>query len=316
MLKYIIIASIIGVICFGLWFWNLSGPKQLNFADRWYPGSSEIRNNVIIRNIGYGSIDADHDSQRQAYDEYYPAGVGNQGDSPDCNGKKFPTLIFFHGGSWKDGEREDYGFVGRTFAARGFFTVIADYRKAPAHKFPSFVADAARAIAQVKRNIDRKPCADPDQIYVMGHSAGAHLAMMAALDPQWLVVEGMDTDIIKGVIGISGPYDFLPFESGGPAEDALGNWPRLEETQPITYVGNNAPPLLLLTGDADKTVRPLNSENLHKAIQDVEGKSELTLYPGLDHTDPLMAIARPFRGKARVIEDAVRFMQAYSRTDQ
>lgn len=218
-------------------------------------------------------------------------------------------LIFFHGGSWRDGEREGYGFLGRAFASRGFVTVIADYRKSPKVRFPTFVEDTAAAIAWVNANIATHD-GDADRIFVMGHSAGAHIAMMTALDPQWLAAQNLTPDVIKGVIGLAGPYDFLPLTSDS-SKIALGQWPDLTETQPITYARADAPPLLLLTGDKDTVVKPRNSKALSEKIQALGGQQQLKIYPDVGHADIIMAVARPFRQKAAVVADVVNFINAH-----
>lgn len=304
-MKIALIVLVVLLAAFGLWFWLVPGPAKLNQIDRLWPGGGNARP-IVVRNIGYGSIDARIDNARQAYDVYYPDGVGGTKDAPDCNGRTYPSLVFFHGGSWRDGDKASYAFVGRAFAKRGFFTYVADYRKVPDHVFPDFVADAARAIADIHRNLIKYPCADPKRLYVMGHSAGAHIAMMAALDPQWLKANDSDPSIITGVIGLAGPYDFYPFTGEG-AKAALGHWPRPKETQPITYARGDAPPLLLLTGDADTTVKPRNSKVLAEKVTALGGKAELKLYPGVGHSGIIMAISRPFRRIASVIEDVVAF---------
>ncbi|MEE9434591.1 MAG: alpha/beta hydrolase [Sphingorhabdus sp.] len=295
MLKFILIALFVALIGFGIWFWNLTGPQQLDLADRWYPGSSQDASTAVT-GISYG------DDDRQKLDIYTPLKAAR-------DGKRQKTLVFFHGGAWRDGEREGYAFLGKAFAARGLVTVIADYRKTPAVKFPAFVEDTASALAWVHKNISDHR-GDPDQIYVAGHSAGAHISMMAALDRQWLGREGLDSDIIKGVIGLAGPYDFLPFDKGSSSQTALGDWPRAGETQPISYVRRDAPPLLLLTGDKDTVVKPRNSKRLAVAMQDIEGQATLKIYSGVDHADIVMAIARPFRRKAPVVDDILAFIES------
>lgn len=299
----IILALLLAV--FGLWYWLVPGPTKLNQIDRIWPGGSNTKP-VVVRNIGYGSIDPRVDNARQAYDVYYPDGVGGANDATDCTGRTYPSIIFFHGGSWRDGDKAAYAFVGREFAKRGFFTFVADYRKVPKNLFPDFVADAARAIADIHRNLSKYPCADPERLYVMGHSAGAHIAMMAALDPQWLKANDVDPSLIAGVIGLAGPYDFYPFTGEG-AKAALGHWPRPEETQPIAYAREDAPPLLLLTGDSDTTVKPRNSKVLAEKVTALGGKAEIKLYPGVGHSGIIMAVSRPFRSIAPVIDDVVAF---------
>jgi len=292
MIKYTLLALLVAVVAFGGWFWMKTDPQKLDFVDRIAPGSAEHSATPTV-GIAYGA------DERQKLDIYVPE---SKSDKP------YPVLVFFHGGAWRDGEREGYGFLGRAFAARGIVTVVADYRKAPKDLFPAFVEDTASAIAWVNTNI-AKHKGDPDRLYIMGHSAGAHLVTMVALDPQWLAARGLETPIIKGVVGLAGGYDFLPFTTDS-SKVALGQWPRPEETQPITYARADAPPLLLLTGDADTVVKPRNSTSLNARMNELGGRSELKIYQGVDHADIIMAISRPFRAKAPVIADVTGFIQA------
>ena len=292
MIKFILSALLLVLVVSGFWFWNKTDPQKLDFADRMAPGAVELAEPPIT-GIAYGS------DARQQLDIYAPLGRTETAH---------PVLIFFHGGSWRDGEREGYGFVGRAFASRGFVTVIADYRKAPKVRFPAFVQDTAATIAWVHTNI-AKHDGDPECIFLMGHSAGAHIAMMAALDPQWLAAKELKPDVIKGVIGLAGPYDFLPLTSDS-SKIALGQWPDLTETQPITYVRADAPPLLLLTGDKDTVVKPRNSQALADKIAALGGQPRLKIYSGVDHADIIMAVARPFRTKAPILQDVSEFARA------
>ena len=294
MIKYIVFVLILALVGSGIWFWSKTDPQKLDFADRMAPGPVEYRQ-APLTSIAYG------DDARQKLDIYLP--------KQNAAGAS-AVLIFFHGGSWHDGEREGYGFLGRAFAARGFVTVIADYRKAPSVRFPAFVQDTASAIAWVHANI-AKHDGDADRIFVMGHSAGAHIAMMTALDPQWLAANNLAPNVIKGVIGLAGPYDFLPLTTDS-SKIALGQWPDLTETQPITFARADAPPLLLLTGDKDTVVKPRNSKILSEAIQALGGQQQLRIYPDVDHADIIMAVARPFRQKAPVVSDVVNFIKAQS----
>ena len=294
MIKYIVFVIVLVLVGSGIWFWSKTDPQKLDFADRMAPGPVEYRQ-APLTSIAYG------DDARQKLDVYLPKqnAVGASA-----------VLIFFHGGSWHDGEREGYGFLGRAFAARGFVTVIADYRKAPSVRFPAFVQDTASAIAWVHANI-AKYDGDADRIFIMGHSAGAHIAMMTALDPQWLAANNLTPNVIKGVIGLAGPYDFLPLTSDS-SKIALGQWPNLTETQPITYARGDAPPLLLLTGDKDTVVKPRNSKILSEKIQALGGQQQLRIYPDVDHADIIMAVARPFRQKAPIVTDVVNFIKSHN----
>ena len=104
-----------------------------------------------------------------------------------------PVVVFIYGGGWKEGDKSQYKFVAASLAARGFVTVVPDYGLYPAVRFPVFLQDAAAAVAWVKGNIARYG-GDPRRVFLMGHSAGAHIAAMLTLDPQWLKADGVDVD--------------------------------------------------------------------------------------------------------------------------
>ncbi|MBL0923153.1 MAG: alpha/beta hydrolase [Sphingomonadaceae bacterium] len=292
MTKYVLLILLLAALAFGGWFWMKTDPQKLDFVDRVAPGASEYAGTPTV-GIAYGT------DERQKLDIYVPTGRAD---------RAYPVLVFFHGGAWRDGERKGYGFLGRALAARGVVTVVADYRKTPKVRFPAFVEDTAAAVAWVNGNIGRYR-GDASRLFVMGHSAGAHVAMMTALDRQWLAAKNLDTAIIRGVIGLAGPYDFLPLTTDS-SKIALGQWPDLSETQPITYARADAPPLLLLTGDIDTVVKPRNSQALSARIAELGGRQQLKIYPGVDHADIIMAIARPFRGKAPVVDDVMGFILA------
>ncbi len=220
-----------------------------------------------------------------------------------------PVVVFFFGGSWNSGRRQDYAFAGRAFAAQGFVTVVADYRLVPQVHYPAFVEDGAAAVAWTRANIARFG-GDPARIGVTGHSAGAYIAMMLALDPRWLAAAGA-TGAVKAVAGLAGPYDFYPFEAGGAAEAAFSVAADPRETQPIAHVGDvprgSVPPALLQTGDEDVTVRPRNVTALAAALQAAGASVETRSYPGIGHIGIILAVSKPFRGKAPALADAAAF---------
>lgn len=212
--------------------------------------------------------------------------------------KPRPVVVFIHGGSWSHGNAPDYAYITRNLAAENFVSVTAGYRLVPGGEFPAMLEDAAAAIRWTVENIAEHG-GDPSRIYVMGHSAGAYNAVMVALDPQWLAAEGLPADTIKGAIGLAGPYDFLPLDSEGTI-NAFGGAEDLSSTQPINFVRKDAPPLLLLTGDADTTVRPRNSIALAKAMADAGAPTQVQQFPGMSHAGIIMALAKPFAGDGNV----------------
>lgn len=242
----------------------------------------------VAEGQAYGS------DRRQMLDIYAPA---------DTSQAARPVVVFFYGGSWNSGTRAGYNFAGRALASRGFVVAVPDYRLVPEIHFPAFIEDGAAAVRWVRQNIANYG-GDPDRIVLMGHSAGAHIAAMLATDPQWL--EG-DRGFVQGLVGLAGPYDFFPFDTAASVE-AFGDWPRSEETQPITFADGSAPPALLLTGAEDTVVKPRNSEALSTTLTDAGVGAEMVTYPGVDHIDILVALSRPLRGRAPVLEDASRFI--------
>ena len=215
-----------------------------------------------------------------------------------------PVIVFFYGGSWASGSRGDYGFAARALAAQGFVVVVPDYRLVPQVRFPAFVEDGAAATAWTAANIGQFG-GDAGRIAVAGHSAGAYIAAMLALDPRWLAAT---PGVIKAAVGLAGPYDFAPFVPGGAADRAFGAAADVAATQPINFVRGDAPPLLLLTGADDDTVQPRNSRALAAKVTARGGDARLIEYQGTGHIGLVLALSKPFRGKAPVVGDMARFL--------
>ena len=144
--------------------------------------------------------------------------------------------------------------------------------------------------------------ADPDRLFLTGHSAGAHLAALLALDPRYFAATGPRRPEIAGVIGLSGPYDFLPLQEDD-MKDMFGPPPRYPDSQPINFVHAGAPPMLLVQGLKDNDVWPKNSVNLAAALQAKGVPVTLKLYPKLTHSDTVAALSPPLRGRAPIFKD-------------
>jgi acetyl esterase/lipase len=212
------------------------------------------------------------------------------------------VIVFFYGGSWNSGSRSGYAFVGRALAARGFVTVIPDYRLVPEVVYPGFVLDGASAVRWVRAHA-KDYGGDGERIVLVGHSAGAYIAAMLAVDDRWL---GPDRAAVRGLAGLAGPYDFAPFTVGASIQ-AFGDWRIPAETQPVTWAGAGDPPALLLAGDKDTIVRPRNSDALAAKLRAGGVPVEVKRYAGVGHIGILTATAKPFRGKAPVVEDVAAF---------
>ena len=139
---------------------------------------------------------------------------------------------------------------------------------------------------------------------------------MLALDPRWLGEVGLDpAKDLAGVVGLAGPYDFLPLRDKtlkiifGPPEGR-------PDTQPINHVNGRGPPMLLLAGSADKVVDPGNTTRLASAIRARGGKVEAQIFPGESHVGMLTALLRPFRGRAPVLDEIVGFISGPATRDK
>ncbi|WP_454280735.1 alpha/beta hydrolase [Sphingomonas sp. Marseille-Q8236] len=243
----------------------------------------------VAKDVAYGP------DLRQRLDVYVPR-VPAQG--------RRPVVVFFYGGSWNSGTRAGYAFVGRALAAQGFMTIIPDYRLVPAVEYPSFVQDGAAAVRWSATHAGNYG-GNGRSIVLMGHSAGAYIAAMLAVDPRWL---GDTRAVVKGLVGLAGPYDFAPFNVDA-SRAAFGRFPKPAETQPVTWAGAGDPPALLLYGADDKVVEPRNSLALAAKLRDEGVAAELRSYPKLGHVGILLALSRPFRGRASVLQEVTGFVR-------
>ncbi|MDO9609669.1 MAG: alpha/beta hydrolase [Brevundimonas sp.] len=241
----------------------------------------------VARDIAYG------DDPRQKLDFYAPTAPGT-----------YPILVFFYGGGWDSGSRDLYGWAAQALAAQGFVVALPDYRVVPLVVFPAFIEDAAAATAKAA-DVASAYGGDPERLGVSGHSAGAHLALMIALDRRYMQAVGRP-GLIKAAAGLAGPYDFLPFDVGA-SRNAFGRAPDPTLTQPVTFVRPDAPPIWLGHGTADVVVHAEDTTILDQRMKAVGGRSEAKLYPGLDHADLIATFSPLFRKKATVLADVAGF---------
>ena len=221
-----------------------------------------------------------------------------------------PLVVFFYGGKWTDGKRGWYRFVGDTLAQRGIAVAIPDYRHYPSVRFPDFMEDAASAVAWARAHAGE--CgADPQRLFLAGHSSGAHIAMLLATDARYLARAGLEPGALAGAIGMAGPYDFLPSEDRDIA-GTFGPPSRYPESQPVNFVDGDEPPTLLLHGVGDRRVWLQNSERLAQRLRDARVPVTLKTYPGVSHAEIVLALSTQFRGRAPTLEDVLSFVRERS----
>lgn len=225
-----------------------------------------------------------------------------------------PVVVFFYGGSWNSGSKDDYGFVGEALASRGIVVVIADYRLYPQVRYPLFLQDNAKAVAWTYQHIADYG-ADPKQLYVMGHSSGAYNASMLALDARWLKEVGLAPSIFKGWIGLAGPYDFLPIENSDvqPVFFFPNSPP---DSQPINHVSAAAPPSLLIASIDDKLVNPTrNTGGLADKLRAAGVPVEAFYFGKTNHQTLVATMSKPLRWLAPVLDRVADFIQATDSAD-
>ena len=245
---------------------------------------------VIQRDVSYAP------GPRHAMDVYRPADISGP----------LPVVVFFYGGSWQTGSKRDYLFAAAELARRGMIVAVPDYRLYPQVRFPGFLQDAAQAVAYVQAHAAGWG-GDSRRLVLVGHSAGAWLAVMLALDLAWLRAAGMDRGDIAGVAGLAGPYDFLPI-TGPDIQAVFSSAADLAETQPVNFVDGRNPPMLLLHGDADDTVLARNSHALAARIRAAGGPVVEKTYPGVGHIGIISSFAPLLRGRSPSQDDVAAFI--------
>lgn len=235
---------------------------------------------------------------RQVLDVYMPRGA-----------RAAPVVIFWYGGSFQFGRRDNYRFLGAALAQRGLVTVLPDYRLYPPAVFPDFLDDAAQAVRWV-RDHAAEFGGDPARLFLMGHSAGGYVASMVALDRRYLTRAGAGDVKLRGLIALSAPHVLVPNTSelrtifGSPWTSA--DW------QPLNFAGPGAPPALLIHGQRDQTVDPRNSEALAAALRAQGVDVSLRIFPRLSHEDTIATFSVPLRRRAPVLAETVAFVQRLS----
>jgi acetyl esterase/lipase len=176
--------------------------------------------------------------------------------------EKSPVVIFIHGGYWTSGNKNIYGFLGRNFGKKKIVTVIPNYTLSPNGNYDTMAKEVAAAIQWTSDNIE-KYNGNPDQIFLMGHSAGGHLIALVGTNPKYL----KNTDMIKGIIlndaaGLdmnSYLKKYPPTKKHNYDVTWTKNQDNWKDASPIYSLSKKAPPFLMFTGI--KTYPSIISQN-------------------------------------------------------
>lgn len=174
--------------------------------------------------------------------------------------EKYATIVFTFGGGWHTGSRKSVAPIGARLRDLGFGCALPSHRLSPKDKFPAQAEDVAAAFAWVKRHIAEKG-GDPERVFLIGHSSGAHLSLLLAADPKYLAKHGLSRRDIAGVVGLSTPVDLKPrgdrkgygdaLMAGRGADVFSRDVDVMTDASPIRHVSPGMPPVLLIVGGRD-----------------------------------------------------------------
>jgi acetyl esterase/lipase len=201
--------------------------------------------------------------------------------------KNFPLLIFVHGGSWRSGDRSLYRALGDRFARAGIGVAIPSYRLMPQNLHPAQIEDLAAAFDWVYRNIPERG-GDSSRIYLSGHSSGAHLVALLALDEKYLAKFDLARNTIRGVIAMSGVYNVDRLDTFLAAGDVSAK----HDASPIAHAHSGAPPFFISYCQWDYFGLPKQARDFTTALKKNFVSAQLLYVPGENHISEVITLAQ------------------------
>ena len=184
-------------------------------------------------------------NERCVLDVYYPKDSAN-----------FATVVWFHGGGITGGNKE----IPEALKEKGIAVIGVNYRLSPKISAPKYIEDAAASISWVFNNINSFG-GDSTLIFISGHSAGGYLAAMVGLDKTWLLKHHIDANNIAGIIPFSG--QMITHFTIRNESNISSSKPIIDKFAPLYHVRDDAPPLLLITGDRELELLGRYEENAY-----------------------------------------------------
>ena len=223
-----------------------------------------------------------------------------------------PVLLYFHGGVWQRGDKDQYRNIGEAFARRGILTAVVNYRLTPTVRHPGHAQDAARAVAWVMREAAAYG-GRADQVYLSGHSAGGHLITLLLFDARYLKAEGIDAETLAGVVPLSGVFDLTkPIDDtpeGGftaHVHPPFGTDRRvLEIASPIRHLHPTRVPLLVILAGDDYKDMQRQSQMFIGALQEKKIPATFETILGKGHFPLVQSIGREGDPTTDLIADFV-----------
>jgi acetyl esterase/lipase len=238
----------------------------------------------VVANIAYKSGESltDYERERCKLDLYLPE-----------NRKGFACLVWFHGGGMTGGNKGDKGTVevARAFVGDGIAVAAVNYRLSPKATYPSYVEDAAAAVAWIHEHIAEHG-GDPEKVFVGGHSAGGYLTSLLGMDARYLRKLGMEPDAIAGLIPVSGQMmtHFTVRAERGIGSNAIV----ADEAAPIYYARKETPPFLIIMGDHDWPARAEENQYFVAVLKSLGNtRATFLLVPDRNHGSIAGRIPQP-----------------------
>lgn len=225
--------------------------------------------------------------------------------------ENLPVMIFLYGGSWESGKKEIYDFLGSRMARREVVTVIVDYPLSPEFQIEDMVKTAAQAVLWTKNNIEEYG-GNPEQIFVSGHSAGAHLAAVLATNNEYFEEIGIVNPIKGGILIDPAGLDMNWFLSDYPKEGKKYIKTFTEDTtvwkeySPIYFLEDQKIPLLILEGEKTYPSIEVSIDRFLEKAKEENVEVDYQLYP---HKKHIPMITQFFWTGSKAYDDVLGFIK-------
>jgi len=244
---------------------------------------TDTTNVRVVHDIAY-LPNANYADNKDKLDLYLPEGRTN-----------VPVIVSYHGGGLTAGDKKNQAFIGQRFAAAGFATAVVNYRLSPGITHPAHIQDAAASFAWVKRNI-AKYGGNPDQVFIIGHSAGAYLVALLGTDERYVAAHKLSLKDIRGLVPVSA---FYWVERPGVAPDRDKSvWGTDKnvwiDASPAHHLSRQVPPMLVLYADGDDEWRRQQNAEIVPALKGAGApRVDVLLINGRTHNTIWSKVAEP-----------------------
>lgn len=252
---------------------------KMKFGPFYYVGAYNI---VPMPGINVKKDISFGEDERLKLDVYY---------SENKTESKKPVVFFVHGGSWQSNNKDQFRFIGKNLARRGYIAVLPNYRLVPESRYPAQIKDVARALKWTENNIESFGGAK-GEITLSGHSAGGHLAALIGYSDKWQKKYNIDKENITSLVLLAGVYKFADnYNEGAEVIKEFVPQKYWNDAQPVLHLDSSDPPTFILQGLEDETVSPKQAKYLANSLEQKGIKHKSILKDDLNHISLLFSFA-------------------------